>query len=138
MKNLFFVTLCCFLLTGCQSRRMPEEIRSALKANEMFYEQVSAEQYDAIYLGSSDELKAAEGRDSLETLLKRVRQKSRACGPAALSLTSYHLGGELVDLTYARRCGGTDEIRERFSWKIVNNRAVLKSYFANGSELTGD
>lgn len=134
MRKLFVLVLWCFCAVGCTSRQMDGEIRTALAANEAFYKQISAGQYDAIYITSSDELKASTSHDSLITLLKTVNLRSGSCEPATLSLTSYHLSGGIVDLAYVRRCKSGD-INERFSWKIVNNQAVLNSYLATGPGL---
>jgi hypothetical protein len=116
---------------------MYDDIRIALEANKTFYDQESAGEYDTISSFSSDDFKAATGKDNLMSLLKTVRKKSAGCSPPALVLTSHHLGEALVDLTYVRQCPDSTKIMERFSWRIANNRAVLNGYFASGDAPTG-
>jgi hypothetical protein len=114
---------------------MPREIQLALVANDAFYTQMLGERYDSTYSQSSDEFKAATTRNDLVALLKTVRQKASTCGPPTLRLTSYHLSGGMVDLTYGRQCANSGEVSEKFSWKIVNDRALLNGYSVDGPGL---
>ena len=135
MRNFLVLSFCCLWAFGCTSPQMPGDIQAALTANEELYKKSSGGLYDAIYYASTDEFKANVGRGNVTALLKRVNQASIGCGPATLVLTSYQLNGELIDLTYTRKCRASGDITEKFSWKIAHSRPMLNSYIVDGPGL---
>lgn len=115
----------------------PVAVRNAA---EEFYNRMSAEQYDAIYVASSDDFKASGSRDQILHFLNRVDQRiGGPCSAATLvkETVSPSQSGDLMYLSYVRKCNNED-VRDGVSWKFMHGKALLASYYLNsldGSHL---
>jgi hypothetical protein len=118
----------------------PEDIQAALSASTVFYEHLSAEQYDAIYDASSAQLRTSTSRDALVRFLRKVNRTTGKCGGPTLVVTTAGSDdvGKFVELRYTRNCPNLGEVRETLSWSIAADKPLLRSYFASNPALTGD
>jgi len=139
--NPLYAAVLCFVLVGCTSspEYRPEEIKAAVRASNVFFDQLSAGQYDAICEAAVPELRTGDNRDRLIAVLKKVNQKAGPCSPPTLVLTSAGRDktGRFVDLRYKRTCA-IGEVREILSWSMQDGKPFLRSYFASNPALTAD
>ncbi len=140
MMNLRALYVCALVLSlvGCASRKAEERIRLAQHATAALYEQMSAQQYDAIYAEASSDFKKSISREEFTSFLNKLNQRAGVCGSPTPVLTSYHFGEPIVDLAYSRTCSKVGEIRDKFSWTIEDNRARLKGYFVENLALPNE
>ena len=134
---LVFVAF-ALVLVGCTStpEYRPEEIKAAINTSKVFFDQLSARQYDAICMLATPELRAPDNRDRLVAVLKTVNEKAGSCSSPILLLTTAGRDktGRFVDLRYKRTCA-IGEVQELLSWSTKSGKPLLRSYFASNPAL---
>jgi hypothetical protein len=107
--------------------------QAAMRSSEVFYQKISAQQFDGIFNLASAQLRAPERRKVLLDFLKQMSERTSTCGTPTLTETSYTTStvGMSVALTYKRKCTNR-EINDMFTWKIVKGGALLDGYYVSG------
>jgi hypothetical protein len=131
--RLLALALVALLFTGCTS---PADFAAAERASERFHQQMSAEQYDAIYENTTMVFKAATSRETWVGLCKRINKIMGACEAARTTYKGFlkTSQGSFINLTYKRQCA-TGTLEEQFAWQIIDGKAVLNQFNANNPLL---
>jgi hypothetical protein len=136
MHRLLFPITLLLVTGGCSFRANSE---AAETASTTFHQQMSAEQYEAIYDGATSAFKAAIGRETFSGLCKRIRRKMGTCQAASLTSSGFQTvpQGSFINLTYKRQCdNGT--LAEQFVWQMISGKAVLNAFHADNPLLVTD
>ncbi len=115
------------------------DYQAALQGTEVFYRQLTAEQYDSLYESLSNEFKAVGDRDAVLGFFKKLNQALGACKEPSLAPSDNTSpapieGKKLVRLIFSRNCKKA-EATETFDWKIESQNAKLVSYEVNSPAM---
>ena len=120
-------------LTGCS---MSADSKLAEQAVVQFHEMLDAEQFDAIYEQSSDELKKSATKEKLVALLQGIHKKLGATRASDLQgwKVNYQTSGSFVTLTYSTFYV-EDKAQEQFVYRLLGEKALLVSYHIESDVL---
>jgi len=104
-------------------------VAMAQRAAEDFYRRLVVKDYATIWDTAHPDFKKSTSRDQMTQQLEQLDKKLGNCSAPALLDTNYDIlnGEQVIGLIYQRKCEH-GEIRERFGWKIVDGKALLRGY----------
>ncbi|MBV8500204.1 MAG: DUF4019 domain-containing protein [Paucibacter sp.] len=108
---------------------MSVDTKLAAQAVVKFHEMLDAEEYDAIYDGSAEDLKQASSKEKFVALLKGVHRKlgnTRASDQQSWNV-NYQTTGSFVSMGY-RTFYTEDNADERFVYRMLGEQALLAGY----------
>ena len=111
----------------------------AKAAVKQFRQQMTTEQYDAIYAGAGLAYQQAVDHGTSRKFLERIRRKLGVCldSESTAFSVNYTNDGSFVRLNYKTKCEKAP-LDEVFLWKIEDNNARLMKYTANSPLLLTD
>jgi len=115
------------LLAGCLNSA---DTKLADDATQVFYQQVAAKQYQAIYDGAATDLRNSVSSDAFVAMMQRIDQNMGACGPPTKQPnihTNINGQGTFRSQLYARKCAN-GELEETVTIVIRNGVAKLADY----------
>jgi hypothetical protein len=115
------------LLASCLNSA---DTKMADTATQVFYQQVAAKQYAAMYDGASTDLKNSISSDDFVAMMQRIDQNMGACGPPVKRMdvhTKVNGQGTFRDQGYTRKCANGD-LEETITIVIRGGVAKLAGY----------
>ncbi len=129
----FAAVILAVVLAACSNSA---DKRAAEQAVVDFHEMLDASQFDAIYVGSAQDLKNAVKQEEFVTFLQAVHRKLgnlKSTVPQGWRI-NYQTSGTYVSLGYQTHFAEGDATEE-FSYRVEDNRATLVGYHVNSMAL---
>ena len=115
---------------------MSADAKVAEAAVDKFHTMLDAGEFEAIYVGSSEDLKNVSTRDRFVALLEAVHRKlgnSKSSKEQSWNV-NYHTSGIFVTLVYVTSYAEGDA-SEQFVYRLQGSRAQLAGYHINSEAL---
>jgi hypothetical protein len=115
------------LLAGCLNSA---DTKMADQATQVFYQEVAAKQYAAIYDSAAVDLKNSISSDGFVAMMQRIDQNMGACGSPVKRFdihTKINSQGTFRDQGYTRKCANGD-LEETVTIVIRGGEAKLAGY----------
>ena len=107
-----------------------DEIDAAERAAERFFDEMSNQEFDAIWNEASPDFKGAKTNVETTSTLKETFRKWGICRSPTLVDVDFaeKNGRRFVGLAYALRCSHGD-LRKRLAWEVIDGKALLRGYY---------
>ena len=123
-----------FLLASCSAGH---DVPQATQAIAQFHRLLDAGQFDAIYSGASNEMKAASPRERLVAILTAVHRKLGMFRSGSVKGWNdmVNTSGHFITISYASRYDRDANAVEQFNYRIDGDHASLVGYNISSTSM---
>ena len=121
------------VLAGCSASA---DTKIAEHAVDAFHKMLDAGQFEALYLGSAEDLQKATTQHDFVVLLGAIHKKLGNVKASTRQTwnVNYHTSGTFVTLVYSTTYVG-GEAAEQFVYRMQDGKALLAGYHVNSNAL---